>query len=190
MARGGWAVMTDHQGAGHAKLLAELEVAMEFLKGRSLFFVDEQITRAGACLTLDRNGEFAAFRNFVRPQDEPRSDVDFLSGEQAADGQGAKLSSASRADGVVHGTMITSSRQALGAKVPDDMDDGVSKPLPGRLILDMTAFRISELCEAVGHSRDVELPLQPLHLVNNTFLTSSFVGSCLETSAHLVHMPR
>lgn len=206
------APMTDDEGAAHAKLLAEyraleeeyegqdefpeeidvrlgeLEVAMETLEARPLIFDDEEIARAGAFVTLDRYGELAVYRGFVRPEDEPRQDADVHSGEQAADGQGVGLSTGSKVDGIGHGTVITSAGQALGANMPDDEDDGALKPLPERLIMELTAHRTLALREAVGRSPDVALTLLLLKLVNDTFRTSNSAGSCLEASVRHVYM--
>ena len=206
------APMTDDEGAAHAKLLAEyraleeeyegqdefpeeidarlgaLEVAMEKLEARPLIFDDVEIARAGAFVTLDRFGELAVSRGFVRPEDEPREDADVHSGEPAADGQGTELSAASSADGVGHGTVITSAGQALAANVPDDEDDGALKPLPERLVMELTAHRTLALREAVGRSPDVALTLLLLKLVNDTFRTSSSAGSCLDASVRHVYM--
>lgn len=112
---------------------------MEKLEARPLIFDDEEIARAGAFVTLDRYGELAVYRGFVRPEDEPREDADVHSGKQAADGQGVELSAGSNVDGIGHGTVITSAGQALGANVPDDEDDGALKPLPERLVMELTA---------------------------------------------------
>jgi len=206
------APMTDDEGAAHAKLLAEyraleeeyegqdefpeeidarlgeLEVAMEKLEARPLIFDAEEIAMAGAFVTLDRYGELAAYRGFVRPEDEPRQDADVHSGEQAADGQGVELSTGSKVDGIGHGTVITSAGQVLGANMPDDEDDGALKPLPERLIMELTAHRTLALREAVGRSPDVALTLLLLKLVNDTFRTSSLAGSCLEASVRHVYM--
>lgn len=204
--------MTDDEGAAHAKLLAEyraleeeyegqdefpeeidarlgeLEVAMEKLEARSLIFDAEEIARAGAFVTLDRYGELSVYRGFVRPEDEPRADIDVHSGEPVADGQGAELSAGSHVAGFGHGTVITSAGQALGANVPDDEDDGALKPLPERLIMELTAHRTLALREAVGRSPDVALTLLLLKLVGDTFGTSNSAGSCLEVSVRHVHM--
>ena len=206
------APMTDDEGAAHAKLLAEyraleeeyedqdefpeeidarlgeLEVAMEKLEARPLIFDDEEIARAGAFVTLDRYGELAVYRGCVRPEDEPREDADVHSGEQAADGQGVELSAGCNVDGVGHGTVITSAGQALAAIVPEDEDDGALKPLPERLVMELTAHRTLALREAVGRSPDVALTLLLLKLVNDTFRTSSSAGSCLEASVRHVYM--
>ena len=206
------APMTDDEGAAHAKLLAEyraleeeyegqdefpeeidahlgeLEVAMEKLEARPLIFDAEEIARAGAFVTLDRYGDLAVYRGFVRPEDEPREDADVHSGEHAADGQGAELSTGSDVDGIVHGTVITSAGQAVGVNVPDDEDDGALKPLPERLVMELTAHRTLALREAVGRSPDVALTLLLLKLVNDTFRTSNASGSCLEASVRHVYM--
>jgi ParB family chromosome partitioning protein len=139
-------------------------------------------------VTLDRHGELAVYRGFVRPEDEPREDADVHSGEQAADGQGVELSAGSNVDGIGHGTVITSAGQALGANVPDDEDDGALKPLPERLVMELTAHRTLALREAVGRSPDVALTLLLLKLVSDTFRTSSSAGSCLEASVRHVYM--
>ncbi|BBU59652.1 chromosome partitioning protein ParB (plasmid) [Mameliella alba] len=204
------APMTDDEGAAHAKLLAEyraieeeyegqdefpeeidarlgaLEVAMEKLEARPLIFDVEEIARAGAFVTLDRYGELVVYRGFVRPEDEARADVH--SGEQAADGQGAELSATSSADGVGHSTVITSAGQALATIVLENEDDGALKPLPERLVMELTAHRTLALREAVGRSPDVALTLLLLKLVNDTFRTSSSAGSCLEASVRHVYM--
>ncbi|WP_411958749.1 ParB/RepB/Spo0J family partition protein [Paracoccus homiensis] len=206
------APMTDDEGAAHAKLLAEyralaeeyegqdefpeeidvrlgeLEVAMEKLEARPLIFDAGEIARAGAFVTLDRYGELAVYRGFVRPEDEPRQDADVHSGEQAAHGQGVELSTGRKVDGIGHGTVITSAGQSLGANMPDDEDDGALKPLPERLIMELTAHRTLALREAVGRSPDVALTLLLLKLVNDTFRTSSSAGSCLEASVRHVYM--
>jgi ParB family transcriptional regulator, chromosome partitioning protein len=206
------APMTDDEGAAHAKLLAEyraleeefegqdefpeeidarlgeLEIAMEKLEVRPLIFDAEEIGRGGAFVTLDRHGELAVYRGFVRPEDEPREDADVHSGEQAADGQGVELSEGSNVDGIGHGTVITSTDKALGANVPDDEDDGALKPLPERLVMELTAHRTLALREAVGRSPDVALTLLLLKLVSDTFRTSSSAGSCLEASVRHVYM--
>lgn len=72
--------------------------------------------------------------------------------------------------------------------MPDDEDDGALKPLPERLVMELTAHRTLALREAVGRSPDVALTLLLLKLVGDTFRTSSSAGSCLEASVRHVYM--
>jgi ParB-like chromosome segregation protein Spo0J len=82
-----------------------------------------------------------------------------------------------------HGrTFIMSGGQPIGADLPEDEDDGAPKPLPERLVMELTAHRTLALREAIGRSPDVALTLLLLKLVTDTFRTSSASGSCLEAS--------
>jgi len=91
--------MTDSEGADHARYLAEyraleeeyegqdelpeevdarlgdFEAAMEALEARPLVFDPMEVGRAGAFVTLDRDGKLAVYRGYVRPEDELREEV-------------------------------------------------------------------------------------------------------------------
>ena len=206
------APMSDDEAATHTKLLAEyraleercegldafpeeiearlgeLEVAMKKLEARPLIFDAAEIGRAGVFVTLDRDGELVVYRGFVRPEHELRSDDGVHSSEPAADGQGSEPSAASNGGGVGLGTVITSEGRSLGVNAPDDEDDCALKPLPERLVMELTAHRTLALREAVGRSPEIALTLLLLKLVNDTFRTSSSEGSCLEASVRHVYM--
>ena len=68
------------------------------------------------------------------------------------------------------------------AGLPDDEDDGALKPLPERLIMELTAHRTLALREAIGRSPDVALTLLLLKLVTDTFRTSGVSGGCVDIS--------
>ena len=203
--------MTDSEGADHARLLAEyraleeeydgqdelpdevdtrlgdLEAAMESLDARPLIFDPMEVARAGAFVTLDRDGKLAVYRGYIRPEDEVREKADvgddnYLSNE----GQGSDEGQLSGGHGV--GTIITSNGLPLGAYLPDDEDDGVLKPLPERLLMELTAHRTLALREAIGRSPDVALTLLLLKLVTDTFRTSGASGSCVEVSVRQLYM--
>ena len=85
------------------------------------------------------------------------------------------------------GSVITSAGQPLSA-LPDDEDDGALKPLPERLVMELTAHRTLALREALGRSPEVALTLLLLKLVTDSFRTSSSTGSCLEVAVRPVYM--
>ena len=87
------------------------------------------------------------------------------------------------------GTIITSAGQPLGAGLPEDEDEGALKPLPERLVQELTAHRTLALREALGGSPDVALTLLLQKLVTDTFRTSGVSGSCLEASVRQVYLP-
>jgi ParB family chromosome partitioning protein len=201
------AAMSEAEAAEHAKLLAEYQAldaewseadeipadidarlseladAMEALETRPVIFDPVEIGRAGVFVTFDREGKLVLHRGYVRPEDEapietgvnPDDGID----HGASDGQGAAISA--------YGTVITSAGQPLSA-LPDEEDDGALKPLPERLVMELTAHRTLALREALGRSPEVALTLLLLKLVTDTFRTSSSSGSCLEASVRPVYM--
>ena len=209
------APMTDEESAAHAVLLAEyrgleeeysgqdeypkeidarlgqLEMAMEALEQRPLIYDEDEVPRAGVFVTLDRDGSLAVYRGYVRPEDEPREETAVQNADGAdAMGQGGDDGGSGRAPSAASagGTVITSGGQPIGADGSDEEDDGALKPLPERLVMELTAHRTLALREAIGRSPDVALTLLLLKLVTDTFRTSSASGSCLEASVRHVYM--
>jgi ParB family chromosome partitioning protein len=76
----------------------------------------------------------------------------------------------------------------LSAGLPEDEDDGALKPLPERLVMELTAHRTLALREAIGRSPDVALTLLLMKLVNDTFRSSGASGSCLEAAVRPIYM--
>jgi ParB family transcriptional regulator, chromosome partitioning protein len=209
------APMTDEKSAAHATLLAEyraleeeysgqneypaeidarlgqLEMAMEALEQRPLIYDPTEIARAGVFVTLDRDGTLAVYRGYVRPEDEPREETAVQEGDGPdAMGQGgdAGVSSWNPSATSAGGTVIISGGHPIGADASDEEDDGALKPLPERLVMELTAHRTLALREAIGRSPNVALTLLLLKLVTDTFRTSSASGSCLEASVRHVYM--
>jgi ParB family chromosome partitioning protein len=209
------APMTEMESAAHAALLAEyrtleeeyfgqdeypeeidarlgqLEMAMEAVEQRPLIYDPTEVARAGVFVTLDRDGSLAVYRGYVRPEDEPREETAVQDGDGAdAMGQGGDVGVSSWKPSATSagGTVITSGGQPIGADASEDEDDGALKPLPERLVMELTAHRTLALREAIGRSPDVALTLLLLKLVTDTFRTSSATGSCLEASVRHVYM--
>lgn len=178
--------------------LGELEQAMEAIEARPLIFDPAEVTRAGAFVTLDRSGQLSVYRGYVRPEDEPRAEAAVQDGSEAGAaqmGQGGDVGlSALGHDGSDPGshvgTIITSGGQPLGAGLPEDEDDGALKPLPERLVQELTAHRTLALREALGRSPDVALMLLLMKLVGDTFHSAGAAsGGCLEASVRQVYLP-
>ncbi|CAM5548897.1 hypothetical protein FALB51S_00166 [Frigidibacter albus] len=209
------APMTDEESAAHASLLAEyrgleeeysgqdeypeeidarlgkLEMAMEDLEQRPLIYDPVEVGRAGVFVTLDRHGSLAIYRGYVRPEDEPCEETAVQDGDGAdAMGQGDDVGVSNWKPSATStgGTVITSRGQPIGSEPFEEEDDGALKPLPERLVMELTAHRTLALREAIGRSPDVALTLLLLKLVTDTFRTSSASGSCLEASVRHVYM--
>jgi ParB family chromosome partitioning protein len=209
------APMTNEESAAHATLLAEyqaleeeysgqdeypeeidarlgqLEKSMEALEQRPLIYDPVEVARAGVFVTLDRDGSLAVYRGYIRPEDEPREETAVQDGDGAdAMGKGGDAGGSDWQASVssAGGTVITSGGQPIGADASEEDDDGALKPLPERLVMELTAHRTLALREAIGRSPDVALTLLLLKLVTDTFRTSSATGSCLEASVRHVYM--
>jgi len=209
------APMTDEESAAHSTLLAEyraleeeysgqdeypeeidarlgqLEMAMEVLEQRPFIYDPAEVARSGVFVTLDRDGSLAIYRGYVRPEDEPREETAVQDGDDAGGmGQGGDACGSSWRPSATSagGTVISSGGQPIGTDASEEDDDGALKPLPERLVMELTAHRTLALREAVGRSPDVALTLLLLKLVTDTFRTSSASGSCLEASVRHVYM--
>jgi len=171
--------------------LGELGTAMEALEQRPLIFDATEVALAGVFVTLDRGGCLAVYRGYVRPEDEPRDESAVQTvGDSEAVGQGANVGASGWQPSAVSsaGTVITSGGRPIGADLSEEEDDGALKPLPERLLMELTAHRTLALREAVGRSPDVALTLLLLKLVTDTFRTSGASGSCVEASVRHVYM--
>ena len=165
---------------------------MEKLEIRPLIFEQTEIVRAGAFVTLDRYDELAVYRGYVRPEDERRDESTAQDGvDPALAGQGDDLAT-SDGDGsdarANVTTVITSGGQPFGVGPAEDEHDGTLKPLPERLVTELTAHRTLALREAVGRSPDVALTLLLSKLVTDTFQSTGSSGGCLEASVRQIYM--
>ena len=171
---------------------------MEAIEARPLVFDPDEITRAGAFVTLDRSGQLSVYRGYVRPEDEPRAETAADDGTDADAVQMGQGDDAGVSVSDVHGghadasveTIITSGGQPLGAGLPEDEDEGALKPLPERLVQELTAHRTLALREALGRSPDVALTLLLMKLVGDAFHSAGAASSgCLEASVRQVYLP-
>ena len=99
---------------------------MEAFQQRPLIFDKAEVGRAGVFVTLDRDGELAVYRGYVRPEDEPCEEtVANFGDELGAEGQGtnADVSAHQLSAGPSAATVITSGGQPFSTDLPDDEDD-------------------------------------------------------------------
>ena len=132
---------------------------------------------AGAFVTLGANGQLQVEAGFVRPEDELRSEAD--DGDEEAEG-GDNDASQSDEDGtrgvVVNGRSTNGESDA--AEEPEE--DGI-KPLPERLVFDLTAQKTLALRNALAS--DVEIALVAvLHALVLQVFYRFAKDSCLEVT--------
>ena len=152
--------------------LGEIEQALDAIEQRPTIYDPADIAVAGVFISLDADGSLSVDRGYVRSEDErpvetegsDAPEVDGEAGQQAAP--------------AVQRAVITIGGQP--AEPEDDEEDGI-KPLPERLVIELTAHRTLALRNAVAEHPDVAMTLLLHKLVSDTFRHTAPTG-CLEAN--------
>lgn len=160
--------------------LGEIEAAIEALDNRPMRFEQTEIAIAGAIITIDSDGSLIAHRGYVRPEDEAPIEPTHQDGHPTPDG--SEVSSLAQG---VKPTVVTMGGQPLQGE--DDEDDGV-KPLPERLVTELTAHRTLALRDAVAQNPRIAVTALLHKLVSDTFHHRSANGA-LEAQVRHVYFP-
>ena len=149
--------------------LGEIETLLEMFDERPALYDPATMARAGVFLSIDAEGDLRIERGYVRPQDEPEAggEADEETGESVA------RPAAPRTVITVGGTP---SEKANGAE-----DDGI-KPLPERLVIELTAYRTLALREALAKELDIAF-VAVLHVMCLAAFYRYATDTCLEITA-------
>jgi ParB family chromosome partitioning protein len=132
--------------------LGEIEDALAALDERPVKYDPDEIARAGAFVSIDGSGELRIERGYVRPEDEPA----IPQVQPEADAGSSSIGAISR--DAADAPTVTSS---LPEEHEEDEDQGI-KPIPDRLMTELTAYRTLALRDAVAQDPDVAF-LAALH---------------------------
>lgn len=160
--------------------LGEIEAAIEALDNRPMRYEPAEIAIAGAIVTIDSDGSLIAHRGYVRPADEAPIEPTHENGYPTPDG--------SEVSTLAHGvkpTVVTMGGQPLQGE--DEEDDGI-KPLPERLVTELTAHRTLALRDAVAQNPRIAMTALLHKLVSDTFHHRSANGA-LEAQVRHVYFP-
>ncbi len=156
--------------------LAEIETALTGFEDRPVRFDADDIASAGAFVSIDGAGQLRVERGFVRPEDEmpvaAQSDTDgngaeeFAAGADAGDGDGDADPQAS---------------------AEPEEDDGI-KPLPDRLMTELTAHRTLGLRHQLGERPDIAV-FAALHALALNIFYPYGTETCLELDLKSVSFP-
>lgn len=149
--------------------LGEIEAALLAFEDRSVAYDPADIVRAGVFVSIDSEGRLSVDRGYVRPEDEaPVVDPEI--------GQGGDTSLTGGRDvaASVPGTVISV------AGNPTEADEDVSKPLPDRLIIELTAHRTLALRDALAENPAITFQAVLHNFVLTAFYRFAPSGSCLE----------
>ncbi len=149
--------------------LAEIETALAAFEERPIRYDPGEIARAGAFVSIDGSGNLRIERGYVRPEDETSVEPE----PEADPEQDVQQEAVARTE-----TDVDAVRSDLAAASEPDEDDGL-KPLPDRLMTELTAHRTLALRHALGDRPDIAF-LAALHaLCVKTFYRYA-IDTCLE----------
>ncbi len=131
-------------------------------------------------MSIDANGSLDIDRGYVRPEDEAPATPDCEPAEPSGE------------DGVTEPPAIQRAVITIGgrsAESEEDDDDDAIKPLPERLVTELTAHRTLALRDAVAGNPHAAMTALLHKLVTDNFLGTSASGGCLEASVRHVFFP-
>ncbi|WP_181411721.1 ParB/RepB/Spo0J family partition protein [Bradyrhizobium sp. USDA 3456] len=161
--------------------LGEIEAALAAFEDRPMLYDPTEIARAGVFISIDSEGRLAVDRGYVRPEDEVQaSDPDV--------GQDADVSSS---EGQEEGPSVPRTVIAVAGSAPDaeDDDEDAAKPLPDRLITELTAHRTLALRDALAENPAIAFQAVLHNFVLTAFYRFASSGSCLEIGLRTPNFP-
>jgi ParB family transcriptional regulator, chromosome partitioning protein len=162
--------------------LGEIEMARSAFEARSLVYDPVEIARAGVFVSIDAEGLLSIDRGYVRPEDEALAGAD-PENESHGDGE---TSNGPKTDGAVQRAVITVG--GAPAEPVEDEDDTI-KPLPDRLVTELTAHRTLALRNALANDPAVAFQAVLHNFVLATFYRFASSSGCLEVAIRTPTFP-
>jgi ParB family chromosome partitioning protein len=128
--------------------LGEIETALAALDDRPIRYDPDEVARSGAFISIDGSGVMRVERGYVRPEDEPPvTEAAVPERASQTDGGGAAAEGDPAEGPAAHGS---------GSDAPEEPeeDEGM-KPIPDRLMTELTAYRTLALRDAIAQHPDV-----------------------------------
>lgn len=148
--------------------MGEIETALAAFDDRPEHFDPTDIAIAGVFVSIDANGSLLVDRGFVRPEDVPQVRTD---GEERSE---KEIESDGTASPSVQRAVITIGGQPVE---PEDDEDDSIRPLPERLVIELTAYRTLALRNAVAENPHIAMTALLHKLVSDNFMTRMYTGA-------------
>ncbi|MGE7004759.1 ParB/RepB/Spo0J family partition protein [Sphingomonas sp. NPDC049708] len=146
--------------------LGEIETALAAFETRPVRFEPDDIARAGVFISIAHDGSLDIDRGYVRAEDEAPIKPEGEAGVEAGGDPG---------EPAVQRAIITIGGQP--AEPEEDEEDDVIKPLPERLVIELTAYRTLALRNAVAENPHVAMTALLHKLVSDSFMTRMYTGA-------------
>ena len=152
--------------------LSEIETALAAFDERPVIYDPADIARAGAFVSIDGSGVLRVERGYVRPEDEIR----IAPSDDGVDDGAGDAAGAAAASGVACDADPATAVEA--APEPAEEDEGV-RPIPDRLVTELTAHRTLALRDALAKDPDIAF-VAALHALCLRLFYRYGLDSCLE----------
>ena len=149
--------------------MGELETAIEALNARPVVFDAEEVVRAGAFVSIAADGSLRIERGYVRPEDELPVEPELADERHDEDAAGACDAGAEGYE--PEGPAV------VPATEPEE-DEGL-RPIPDKLLTELTAHRTLALRHALGERPDIAF-LAALHALALGVFYAYRSDTCLE----------
>jgi ParB family chromosome partitioning protein len=162
--------------------LGEIEAALMTFEERAIIYDPVDVSRAGVFVSIDSEGRLSVDRGYVRPEDEaPREDPVLGHGADtpSSDGQGSGGP----------GVQRTAISVAGGAADTEDDDEDAARPLPDRLIIELTAHRTLALRDALAENPAIAFQAVLHNFALTAFYRFASSGSSLEVGLRTPTFP-
>ncbi|MBB1092116.1 ParB/RepB/Spo0J family partition protein [Rhodopseudomonas palustris] len=162
--------------------LCEIETALSAFDTRPVIYDPADIARAGVFVSIDSEGILSVDRGYVRPEDEAPvvvvREAELAAGDESMpDDENAVA--APRAVITIGGAPAE----------PEDDEDDVIKPLPDRLITELTAHRTLALRNALANDPAVAFTAVLHNFVLSTFYRFASASGCMEIAIRSPTLP-
>ncbi|HQV03464.1 MULTISPECIES: ParB/RepB/Spo0J family partition protein [unclassified Novosphingobium] len=145
--------------------LAEIDAELTTLNCRPVTFDAEEQARAGVFVSLAHDGRLRIDRGYVRPEDEPVVEGEVVPVDAEAGQQGT-------------GPAISVGGQVQDEHQADDEDDAI-RPLPDRLVSELTAVRTVALRNALAQDAGAAF-IAVLHALTLSVFRSHGTHGCVQ----------
>lgn len=164
--------------------LTAIDQELALLLERSPVFAPEDMAMAGVFISIDVDGSLHVERGFVRAEDEPKPDSDMPDDGGYAGGEDGHDAGSVDADRPFGGEPSQGSEPS---GEPEE-DESSIKPLPDKLVCELTAERTLALQDAVANRPDVAFAVVLHAMVLQTFYHGAR-ESCLGVAVHRTGFP-
>jgi len=165
--------------------LGALEEALAAFENRADVFKPAEIAHAGAFVSIDGEGALQVERGYVRREDEPALVAAITGPDPETDAAAPNANDGEQGPPPVQRATITVEGQASAG---EEEDDDTIRPLPDRLVMELTAHRTLALRDAFASHPQVAMAAL-LHKLCVDAFYQTYTPGCLEVGVRHVQLP-